>query len=98
MKICRNDDTLILEVRLQPRASEDSVVGFEGGKLRMRVTAPPVDDAANRRMIAVLAKEFGVARSRVRLISGARGREKRVAISSPRRQPDWLEAPPAGST
>lgn len=87
-------DTLILEVRLQPRASEDAVVGFEGGRLRIRVTAAPVEDAANRRMLAMLAKEFGVAKSRVRLLSGSRGREKRIAIEGPRRRPGWLEGRP----
>jgi len=41
-------------------------------------------------MIALLAKEFGVAKSRVRLLAGARKRDKRVAIEGPRRLPGWL--------
>ena len=84
----------MLEVRLQPRAGENSVAGSVDGRLRIRVTAAPVNNAANQRMIALLAKEFGVAKSRVRLLAGARKRDKRVVIEGPRRLPGWL---PGGS-
>lgn len=79
--------TLILEIRLQPRASENALLGISNARVRVRVSAAPVDNAANRRMVAVLAKAFGVAKSRVRLLSGARDRDKRVAIDDPRRVP-----------
>jgi len=75
---------------LQPRASDDSLVGISNGRLRIRVTAAAVENAANQRMMAILAKEFGVAKSRVRLLAGSRGRDKRVAIEAPRRRPAWL--------
>ena len=81
---------LVLEIRLLPRASDNSLVGISNGRLRIRVSAAPVDNAANQRMIAILAKEFGVAKSRVRLLAGARKRDKRVAIEAPRRRPAWL--------
>ena len=83
-------DTLVLEVRLQPRADVNAIVGVDNGRLRIRVSAAPVDNAANRRMIALLADEFGVTKSRVRLLSGAGNRDKRVAIDEPRRRPEWL--------
>lgn len=79
--------TLVLEVRLSPRASDNSLAGVSNGRVRIRVTAPPVDNAANQRMIALLAKEFGVAKSSVRLLAGAGQRDKRVAIENPRRWP-----------
>jgi len=82
---------LILEIRLQPRASDNSLVGVSNGRLRIRVTAPPVDNAANQRMIAILSKEFGVAKSRVRLLAGAGKRDKRVAIEAPRRLPEGIQ-------
>jgi len=91
-------ENLILEIRLQPRASENSLPGIENGRVRIRVTAAPVDDAANRRMIAILAKEFGVAKSKVRLLAGSRQRDKRVAIETPRRRPEWLEQAAPGPT
>jgi uncharacterized protein len=83
--------TLVLEIRLQARASENALMGISNARLRVRVTAAPVDNAANQRLIAVLAKAFGVAKSRVRLLSGARERDKRVAIDDPRRMPGGNE-------
>jgi len=79
--------TLVLEIRLQTRASENALMGISNARVRVRVTAAPVDGAANQRLIAVLAKAFGVAKSRVRLLSGVRERDKRVAIEDPRRMP-----------
>ncbi len=66
------------------------MAGVANGRLRIRVTAAPVDNAANRRMIAMLAKELGVAKSRVYLLAGASKRDKRVAVEGPRRRPEWL--------
>ena len=83
-------ETLVLEIRLQPRASGNALVGVSNGRLRIRVSAPPVDNAANETMIALVAKEFGVAKSRVRLLAGAGRRDKRVAVKEPRRHPAWL--------
>lgn len=80
----------MLEVRLLPRAGDNSVGDCVDGRLRIRVSAAPVNDAANQRMIALLAKEFRVAKSRVRLLAGARKRDKRVVIDAPRRLPGWL--------
>jgi len=82
--------TLVLDVRVQPRASRDEVVGAIDGRLKVRVTAPPVDDAANRRLVRLLADELGVAKSRVRVLAGSTSREKRVAIERPTRRPAWL--------
>lgn len=82
---------MILEIRLQARASDNALVGISNGRLRIRVTAPPVDNAANKRMIAILSREFGVAKSRVRLLAGADKRDKRVAIEGPRRLPEAIQ-------
>lgn len=82
---------MVLEIRLHPRAGENALNGIRNGRLRIRVTAPPVDNAANLCMIAILSKEFGVAKSRVRLLAGAGNRDKRVAIEGPRRRPGGIE-------
>ena len=71
---------LSVEVKVTPRASRDEIVGMRDGALAVRVTAPPVDDAANRAVIKLIAKRAGVARSRVRIARGARGRRKRIEI------------------
>ena len=68
------------EVKVTPRASRDQITGMREGILGVRVAAPPVDDAANRAVVRLIAKRAGVARSRVRIIRGERGRLKLVAI------------------
>jgi uncharacterized protein len=80
---------LTLEVKVTPRASRDEVVGMRGGLLAVRVSAPPVDDAANRAVVKLIAKRAGVARGRVRIVSGGRGRVKRIEIDDP--DPELLE-------
>lgn len=84
-------EDLVLELRVQPRASADAIKGLVGSRVRVAVTAPPLEDAANQRVLGLLSKAFGVARSRITLVAGARSREKRVRISRPAKLPDWLE-------
>ncbi len=71
---------LSVDVKVTPRASRDEILGMRDGVLAVRVTAPPVDDAANRAVVKLIAKRVGVARSRVRIARGARGRNKRIEI------------------
>ena len=65
---------------MTPRASRDELAGMRDGVLAVRVTAPPVDDAANKAVVRLLAKRAGVARGRVRIVRGQRGRLKLVEI------------------
>jgi uncharacterized protein (TIGR00251 family) len=67
-------------VRLQPRASRDEIVGWRDEKLVVRVTAPPVDGAANRALCKLLARAAGIAPSRVSVVRGERGRDKLVRL------------------
>ena len=69
-------------VRLTPRAGFDRVDGAgEDGVLRARVTAPPVDDAANRALVALLAAELRVRPASVRIAAGFASRRKTVVVS-----------------
>lgn len=86
-------DDLVLQVRVQPRASRDDVVGMEGGGFKVRVTAAPVGGEANTRLVRLLAEAFGVPRSRIRIEAGASARLKRVRIQAPNRLPAGV--PPA---
>lgn len=86
------DDTLVLRVRIQPRSSRDEVAGVHDQRLKIRITAPPVDGAANQHLVGLLAREFRVPKTAVELLSGETGREKRLAVHSPRRRPAWFEA------
>lgn len=67
-------------VRLTPRGGADRVEGVAGGILRVRVAAPPVDDAANRSLERLLARELGVPPSAVRIVAGATARRKTIAV------------------
>ncbi|MBI5905973.1 MAG: DUF167 domain-containing protein [Deltaproteobacteria bacterium] len=69
-----------LPVRVVPRASREGVAGFEGGVLRIRLSAPPVEGKANEALVRFLAKALGVPRGRVTLAVGARGRSKVVRV------------------
>jgi len=68
-------------VRLTPRGGGDRIDGVgEDGTLRARVAAPPVDDAANRALVRLLADELGCPPSAVRIVSGSSSRRKMVAV------------------
>jgi uncharacterized protein len=69
-----------LDVRVITRARETRIGGERDGALLVRVAAPPVEDAANDRLIEYFARLTHRPRSAVRLVSGAHGRRKRLAI------------------
>ena len=71
---------MLLHVRVTPRARRNALGGMEEGVLAVRLAAPPVEGAANKALIALLAEAFGVSKSAVRVESGARSRHKRVRI------------------
>jgi len=77
-------DDLILSVYVQPRASKNQICGIQGEELKIRLTSPPVDGAANKRCREFIADLFDVSRSSVEIISGETSRHKRLQISSVR--------------
>jgi len=77
----RAPEEALLRVRLQPRAARTGIMGWRDGVLALRVTAPPVEGAANAALSALLAEALGIAPSRVRVARGAHGRDKLVGIS-----------------
>jgi uncharacterized protein (TIGR00251 family) len=81
-------DDLILDCHLQPKASCDEFAGLHGDRLKIRLSAPPVDGKANAHLLAFLGSAFGVAKSQVALLSGELNRQKRVRINQPKRLPD----------
>jgi uncharacterized protein (TIGR00251 family) len=73
-------DALTIDVQVVPRASRVAVGPMVGDRLRVAVTAPPVDGAANDAVIEALAEAFGVRRAAVTIVRGERGRRKTVRI------------------
>lgn len=81
---------LRIAVRVQPRASRTRVVGSIGDALKVQVTAPPVEGAANAALIALLAEVLEVPRLRIRVVAGDHSRSKIVEIET--EDPAALEA------
>jgi uncharacterized protein (TIGR00251 family) len=73
--------SLTFEVYVVPRASRSEIVGEYNGALRVRLAAPPVDGAANRELISLLAKALSVSRSKVEIKTGHASKLKRVKVS-----------------
>ncbi len=72
---------MLIWVRVEPRSSRDAIEGVDAqGELRVRVTAPPADGAANKAVVRLLAKALGVPKGAVTLVSGASSRHKRLRI------------------
>ena len=67
-------------MRVAPRASRNELAGVEAGALKVRLTAPPVEGAANQALIKLLAKSLGVAKGKISVVSGERSRNKRVLV------------------
>ncbi|MSN25996.1 MAG: YggU family protein [Geobacter sp.] len=78
--ITATEDGVILSIHVQPRASKNQLCGIQGEALKIRLTSPPVDGAANKLCREFLADLFGVAKSYVEIISGETSRHKRVKI------------------
>lgn len=72
---------LILCVYVQPRASKNQICGIQGEELKIRLTSPPVDGAANKLCREFVADLFDVSKSSVEIISGETSRHKRLRIT-----------------
>ena len=71
---------LLLRVRVVPRARKDAVCGVHDDALKIRLSAPPVDGKANRRLIRFLSDQCGAAPSQFEIVAGLRGRTKTVRV------------------
>jgi hypothetical protein len=74
-------DGVLIDVVVQPRASREGVGPVLGGRIKVRVHAPPVDDQANDAVVRVVARAAGVPPSLVRIVAGTRGRRKTLHLA-----------------
>jgi uncharacterized protein (TIGR00251 family) len=81
IKFEEKDEAVFFSVRVVPRASKSEIAGEIDGALKVRLCSPPVDGAANAELIKMLAREFGVSRGRVEIVSGQNSRTKRIRIT-----------------
>jgi uncharacterized protein (TIGR00251 family) len=71
----------LIRLRVQPRASIERLEGLRDGYIRLRLTAPPVDGAANAACIAFLAKTLGISRAQLHLQAGVKSCDKLIHIT-----------------
>ena len=76
----RQLDGTLLSIKLQPRASANEVVEPLGEELRIKVTAPPVDAAANQALVELLAEKLDCAKGRIELVRGHKSRHKTIKL------------------
>lgn len=75
------ETSVTVSIRIQPRASKNEIMRMDDGRLKIRLTAPPVDGAANEALVKFLADQLKVGRSQVEIVSGHTGREKIIKIT-----------------
>ena len=93
MQACRREGAdLILDVRVQPRASRSEIAGLHGERLRIRLQAPPVDGKANAALVEFVAGLFAIPRARVTIEHGLTGRDKRLRLQGVSSLPPPLES------
>ena len=77
----RAANSVMLDVRVIPRAAKSQLAGTRDEALLVRLNAPPVDGAANEELIRLLADALGIPRRNIEIVSGHRSRAKRVRIT-----------------
>jgi uncharacterized protein (TIGR00251 family) len=81
IEISERDGSVVFAVRVTPRASRDAIEGEYQGALKVRLTAPPVEDRANDALRRFLAARLKVPVSAVRIVGGEKSRNKRIAVA-----------------
>ncbi|MBF0558819.1 MAG: YggU family protein [Nitrospirae bacterium] len=74
-------DGIIIEVKVAPRSSKVGIAGVMDNMLKVKLTAPPVDGAANDQLIELLAETYGVSKSNVTILRGETSKRKTVKIT-----------------
>jgi uncharacterized protein len=85
------DQVLTLYLVIQPKASTDEVVGIVGDRLKIRITAQPLENQANLHLQKWLAKQFKVGKTHVILEKGSQSKQKAFKINDPKHLPDWFQ-------
>lgn len=82
LELSEKNGAIIFTAKVVPRASKTEIVGEYAGALKIRLSAPPVDGAANAELIKFLSKTFGVSKSAVKIIGGETAKIKQIKIEN----------------
>ncbi|MGE5391004.1 MAG: DUF167 domain-containing protein [Deltaproteobacteria bacterium] len=80
LNIKENAEEITVEIKVQPRASRNQIVGEQGGVLKIKLTAPPVEGEANQALVDYLASVLDTPRRNIILLKGETSRNKIIAI------------------
>lgn len=76
LPITKVEDGLRFPATIQPRASRNEIAEIHNNRLKLKLTSPPVDGAANKLCLKILAKAFGLPASRISIVTGLTSRQK----------------------
>lgn len=80
IEVADKDGSIVFTAHVIPRASRSEIAGEMDGAVKVRVSSPPVDGAANTEIVKLFAKALRVPRSSIAIVSGAASRTKRIRI------------------
>jgi uncharacterized protein (TIGR00251 family) len=83
----QEENTIILDVYVQPSAKCTEVVGFHGDSLKIRLASPPIDGRANEALLKYIGKLFDVPTRQVELKRGDKSRHKIIAVVASKMNP-----------
>lgn len=75
------ENFLNIQVQIQPGSSKDQIIGLHNGRLKIKISAPPVDGKANQNLIEFIAKALGVSKSKIDIVKGRISKLKTLKIS-----------------
>ena len=79
----KEGNAMTFKVRVQPRSSNNGVVGLYGDALKIKLTAPPVDGKANATCLKFFSDLFNIPKSAIQIVSGKTGRDKKIRLTLP---------------
>ncbi|MBI4843486.1 MAG: YggU family protein [Nitrospirae bacterium] len=88
-----SEHELIIKIKVEPRSSRSSIIGMYGDALKVKLTSAPVDGKANKELMELLAKELGIRKKDVEIMSGETSRNKVVKLIGVKSLEDFLKPP-----
>ncbi len=76
----KSKNGIAIEVKVEPRSSKKAISGVMGNVLKVKLTAPPVEGAANEQLIEVISEATGIRKSNIRIVRGASSKRKVLEI------------------
>lgn len=90
MLIRKSDDKYLIECSIIPKSREEKIVGIVADTLKVKLTAPPTDGKANKQLLGLLAKAFGLRAADIEIVRGSSSRHKTISVTTDAKLPDYL--------